>query len=532
MFFKAALLSGLTALCLAPIATAQIESEGMGDLSAWGTRYLSSSEKEFPTRLWSGSDDESLLKLLKSVRTNRLTPSERSLLRRVVLSPTERPRGENAEALLAERARLMLELGEARAAAALAPHLESKARGLDAETIAVDLEMASGQEASACRRVAGPLPEGKYWLKLRVVCAILQENYAGAELAVEFATTQGVNDPWFIEAVFAASGDVPSPPNARFDTGLNIALSSKANLDTSRVTMSGSRPDLAAAAAKRPGVPTELRARFAQIAAEIDLISAEDRRKIILDRLSDEDATASTAIEQALVSLADPEIPAGLKAQRLNSVLSTVSRADMVRYGGTAKLFLPDLKRLQRSPETAQYALSFAHAALAAGDGALARRWLSALEFEGAPEAEPFDIALLEAADLITGGDKSSASQRAVQARLIEAADTTARKNRAAEMLTFWTGFGLPLGPDARALLNESSDPRSRAKPGSLTALEAAARSGAIGETALLVLSQTKGEPSKLAAADLAVLLRTLRTIGAEDIAADLALEASEFWKP
>jgi hypothetical protein len=65
-----------------------------------------------------------------------------------------------------------------------------------------------------------------------------------------------------------------------------------------------------------------------------------------------------------------------------------------------------------------------------------------------------------------------------------------------------------------------------------LTALEAAARSGAIGETALLVLSQTKGEPSKLAAADLAVLLRTLRTIGAEDIAADLALEASEFWKP
>ena len=108
--------------------------------------------------------------------------------------------------------------------------------------------MASGNEASACQRLSGPVPEGTYWLKLRAVCAVLQENYSGAELAVEFASAQGLNDPWFIEAIFAASGDVPNPPNARFDTGLNIALSSKANLDTSRVTLSASRPDLAAAA--------------------------------------------------------------------------------------------------------------------------------------------------------------------------------------------------------------------------------------------------------------------------------------------
>jgi len=174
MSFKAVCTALLAAIALP--AGAQVASEGMGDLDAWGARYLETGETEFSTNLWSGSDDETLLSLLKATQTSSLTPAERTLLRRVVLSPTRKPTGNRAEALLAERARLMLELGEAKAAAALAPRLKQSARGLDAETIAVDLDMASGNEASACGRLSGPVPEGNYWLKLRAVCAVLQEN--------------------------------------------------------------------------------------------------------------------------------------------------------------------------------------------------------------------------------------------------------------------------------------------------------------------------------------------------------------------
>ena len=535
MFSKIALSAAIIGLCaslpgLAP-ASAQVQSEGMGDLSAWGTRYLSSEEKEFPPQLWRGSDDDVLLDLMKTVRTARLSPAERKLLRRVVLSPAERPRGENAEALLTERARLMLELGEARAAAALAPRLESQARGLDVETIAVDLDMASGRENAACRRIEGGLPEGEYWLKLRVVCAILVENYAAAELSAEFATAQGVNDPWFLEAVFAASGEVPNPPYARFDSGLNIALSSKANLDTSRMTLSAGRPDLAAAAAQRPGIAPDLSARFAQIAGDLDLISADARRNILLKRIQADENGATSSLERALVAQSDPEIAIEEKARRLNSVLSSVSRADMARFGGTAKVLLPDLQRLQRSTETAQFAQTFSKAAMAAGDNMLARRWLSALDFEGAPETNPFDIAYLEALDLMSGGDDSPASQNAVQKRLVEAAKSSDQKTRTAEILTLWSGFGYRLGPDARSLVFAANNTQKRLSPGALIAIDSAAQSKATGETALLILQQIKGNPKQISSIDIAALIAALIEIDARDIAEDLALEATEFWK-
>jgi hypothetical protein len=531
MFFKTA----ACALALAVTslnATAQIETDSMGDISAWGTRYMKSGEKEFPTRLWNGSDEDVLLDLMKSVRTQKLTPAERTLLRRVVLSPTQRPSGKNAEALLAERARLMLALGEARAAAALAPKLKQDARGLDAQTLAIDLDMASGNEASACRRLSGPVPEGEYWLKLRAVCAVLQENFSGAELAVEVATAQGLTDPWFLEAIFAASGDVPNPPFARFDTGLNIALSSKANLDTQRVTLSSSRPDLAAAAASRRGVPNELRARFAQIAGEIDLITPEERRGILLARLKDEDYTASSAIEQALELMANPTASPRQQAERLNSILETASRADMARFGGTSRLFLADLKRLPKARDTAPYAKMFTLAAMAAGDSQTARAWLGATEFEGmANKPDPFEIAALEALDLILGGDDSPASQRAIQTRLIEAAKPPRLKREAARILTLWTGFGHPLSQDGRALLASEKSQGKRIDPYTLLAIDAASRSGAIGETALMILDAIDGEPEALNPADTAALIAALRRIDAEDVASALALEATAFWK-
>jgi len=530
MSFKA-IAAALALIMTALPVTAQVSSEGMGELDAWGSRYLETGEKEFPPRLWSGSDDEVLLSLMKSVRTARLTPAERKLLRRVILSPTRKPTGKSAEALLTERARLMLELGEARAAAALAPRLKKGARGLDAETIAVDLDMASGREASACARLSGPVPEGQYWLKLRAVCAVLQENYSGAELAVEFATTQGLHDAWFIEAIFAASGDVPNPPFARFDSGLNIALSSKAKLDTSRVTLASSRPDLAAAAASRPGVPTELRARFAQIAGEIDLISPQSRRQILSKRLNEPDYRASSGIEQALQTMLDPAATVPQKAQRLNTVLSSLSRGELSRYASTARLFLPDLQRLPRVRETAPYALSFARASLAAGDGNLARHWLGVSQYDGIEPPDPFSAAMIEALDMISSERTSPAAQRAIQKRLLGAAQSSTEKQAAADMLTVWTGFGLTLNIDARALLIEQRSRKTRIDPYTLLAIDAAARSGAIGETALMVLAQTKGAPQKLASADLAALIAALRIINADDVATGLALEASSFWK-
>ncbi|MEO1642791.1 MAG: hypothetical protein AAFR74_05595, partial [Pseudomonadota bacterium] len=456
MSFKAVLLSGV--LALVPLsAAAQVESEGMSDITAWGARYLQASEGEFPARLWQGSSDEILLELMRGVETTRITPTERLLLRRAILSPTRKPTGDKADDLLAERARLMLALGEAEAAAALVPRLETEARGIDAETLAVDLALARGDEATACQRVysAAALPEGMYWLKLNAVCAVLREEFARAEFAVEVATTQGLNDPWFVSAIFAASGDVPNPPNARFDSGLNIALSAKADLDQSRITTSSSRPDLAAAATVRRGVPPKLAERFATLAAEAGLLSPQEQRRILMARMAEDEYTPQNSIQSAISTFRDPMTSAGDKARRVDIALRSAGRGDLSRINSTVQLLLPELQQLPRTPETAQYALTFAKAAMTAGDSRLAQSWLAATEFEGVAQPDPFEIALLEGLDLISGGDKSRASQSAVQARLISSAETAAKKGQAAKVLILWQGFGLSLGPEARALVAE-----------------------------------------------------------------------------
>ena len=59
----------------------------------------------------------------------------------------------------------------------------------------------------------------------------------------------------------------------------------------------------------------------------------------------------------------------------------------------------------------------------------------------------------------------------------------------------------------------------------------AATRSGAAAETVLRTLDITGGDPSKLDAADLAILVDALRRIGAEDAARVLAVEATGYWK-
>lgn len=532
MFSKAALSAVLgTGLALLGSAVAQVESESLDDISAWGQRYLAEGEPEFPSNLWQRSDDDTLLALMQSVRTADLSPAERRLLRRTILSPATRPIGSKAESLLAERARLMLELGEARAAAALVPQLEEESLGLDAETLAVDLDMASGQELTACSKLDGPVRDGGYWLKLRAVCAVLQENVAGAQIAIEVAEAQGVMDEWTIAAIFAAAEAAPNRPEARYDSGLNIALSAKAGLDVSNVEPEEGRPDLAAAAAQRPGVPADLRARFAEAASEIDLIDATDRRDILLARLDDPEYEPSSDIEQTLRDLHDPLLADDVRAESLASVLSIASGGELAQYRSTADLFVTDLQALPQNAETAVHALDYARAATMAGQRDLAQSWLATMRAEGVTPANSFAVAVLNAVDVIAGEEDSPRKRRAIEKRLISTADSTAREIQAVNIFTLWAGLGIPLSPIARDYVSQTTDRGDRLAQGQVTSLKAAAHAGAVGESALMVMAITQGDANALAGPDVATLLETLIAIGAEDIARDFALELSGFWK-
>jgi tetratricopeptide (TPR) repeat protein len=380
-------LSAATLLALAFPAVAQEQLGGLGMIDPFGRGYLESGEPAMPTNMWKASRTEDLLPLMEDVRTRQLTPAERMLLRRVVLSPAARPEGENAEAVLAERARILYELGEAEAASDLLDRLDENPRGLNAAQLSVDLQLALGNEATACRSLTTETREGQFWARLRAVCAVLQNNAPAAELAVELAQAQGVDDPWFANAVFAASVDTPSDLPAQYDSGLNLALSAKLGLEPSEQGISVSRPDLAAAMATRTSLPLEVRIPAAGLAAEAGLLDGAAHRELYSELVAQEGYEPVRSIELGVAALDDPEETAAIKARSLDIALRA-SAGNPARFLAASRLFAEDLAVLERDVDTAPYAMSFARAEIALGRLEKAAAWLDRSPII-VPEPEP-----------------------------------------------------------------------------------------------------------------------------------------------
>lgn len=529
MSFKGAVVAACL-LGLGGISNAQIESDSMDDLGAWGQRSLPSGAKEFPTTLWRNSHDAYLLTSLRSIDGTALGPAERKLLRRLVLSPATPPDGDLAEAILAERARLMIEIGEVRAAALSAVQLTEVSLEFDAEAMAIDLDLASGQEASACGQLDGALRDGEYWLKLRAVCAVLRDNFSGAQLAIEFATSQGVEDSWIVEAIFAAGGDSPIRPDARYDTGLNIALSNKIGLQAPDELALPDRPDLAAAAALRPSLPLELRAQFARLAGQHDLIGPEERREIYLNLLAPAEYEPTDDVELALATFLNPLTTDQERVERISGVLRAHAEDSLVGYRNISHVLLTEMQALSPSVETVPYALDLARAFLVSRDSSNAKFWLQGVDLEGVEPTDPFASALLDLAVTMADPETPQTPKVELEERLIGAVDSIERESRVAGLFAVLSSLGHPLSPVARDFVVQTEPEGERLQQGHLTAIKAAVAADAVGEAVLMILMTTNGDAGRLAKTDLGLLLEALTALDAEDIARELALESTKYW--
>lgn len=521
----------LAGLILCGSAAAQVEEGGLDFVDPFGVGYLEAGEPAMPTNMWKASRTEDLLPLIREVRTRALTPAERMLLRRVVLSPAARPEGEAAGEVLAERARILYELGEADAAADLLGRLETNPPGLNAEELSVDLQLALGNHATACQALAEPGRTGPFWVKLRAVCAVLNEESSAAELAVELLASQGVEDDWFADAVFAASLDDPGEVPARFDSGLNLTLSSEAGLQPPDDAITASRPDLAAAIARRDTLALNVRVPAAGVAAEAGLMDADAHRALYAELVSQDEYQPVSAIGVAVLALQNDTSEPLEKARKLAMAL-TASGGNPARFAAAARLFAADLETVEMTPETARYAPVFARAALAAGDLEAAAGWLESAAMEGAPEPDPFELAFLDALLILAGAERPADDVRRVGERLSAEAETEAQQARAARLFALWTARSIPPPAAARALMaGIERENGARETPWRMLAVRAAAEADAAGEVVVATLSLTQGDPTRIAAGDTLALLDALAQIDAGDAAALLALEATGYWK-
>ena len=515
-----------------PGASAQVEVGGLGAVDPFGVGFLEDGERAMPTDMWKASRTEDLLPLMRQVRTRNLTPAERSLLRRVALSPAARPDGEDAGDVLAERARILYELGEAEAAADLMARLEENPRGLDGDAVAVDLQLALGNERSACARVPAEPGAGAFWARLRAVCAVLRDDQAAAELAVEFAQAAGVDDDWFYKAVLSpALPEDASRPPAKFDTGLNLALSTKLGLEPPDNAITPTRPDLATAMATRQSLPVTIRVLAAGVSAEAGLMDARAHRRLYSELLKTEGFKPARPIEVAVLAFDEAGTDDAERARKLAMALRS-SSANPARFAAASRLFSNDLARLPRNRETVRYALTFAQSELAAGNLEKAQSWSRAVGIKDAPPVDDFAHAMIDGLILLSKERADRRDLNRVAGRLVEHAKGVERKAEAARLFALWTALDMPPPAAARALMAaQPPNPEAGGSDWRMLAIEAAAEADAAGEAVLSILALTRGDPSRLPETDMIAIVDALAAIGADDVSRELALEAAGYWK-
>ncbi|WP_321487844.1 hypothetical protein [uncultured Hyphomonas sp.] len=398
MWSKRALAGAALATLLSCPASAQIEDSWLEQVDPWGISYLGEDEPALRTRMWRGASGEDLLALMQDARTKGLSPAEQILMRRLVLSGGRAPEGEEGNALLAERARIAFELGEAAAAAGQFAELKTPPPGVDAPAMAADLNLVLGNEATACEALNTPNPESDYWPRLRAVCAALAGNTSGAELAMEIAQAQGVEDSWLSSAIFAMSGVAPTPPKAKFDSGIGFVMSNRAFLEVTPDAVPADRADIAAAMARRKLTPPDVRVKAAQIAAEAGLIDREEFRIAYNSALAADGFNPRTLLSEAMFAAADGTSSDADTAEAIAAALIEAEE-NPAHFAATASLLRAGMAKLPLGPDTEDKAFLFARANIAAGEMDEALRWVTPPEPEPEPVPEPAaqEMASLEA---------------------------------------------------------------------------------------------------------------------------------------
>ena len=537
-------------------ASAQIRSSGLDDVNAWNASLLERGESSVSDRIWASSDTGYLIDLMGSLDIEALTRAERELLSLALRSPSAAPRGDGADKLQTERLRVLDALGERRAVAMLGRQIDEVPEGIDPDAITADNRLAAGELGLVCDQM-NPEAAEKFWLELRIICALENDNLAEAELALELAGTEEGADPWVTETAISIIAEADERPDSRFGSGLEVALSQLADLDVTAEALATARGDLAADYASERSNPLELRFVAARNAMAAGLLDAPQYRSLYLDYVGTPDFEPQTPTDEALYLLTQVEEPRGpiirdlradgidaldemfpddevaedeppelsLDERRLEALVAALgeARGDADRYRTVTGLFEEDIKSFSADAVSEARAMAFARAALAQQNALLTTFWLDAAEDSGDASSE---IDLMRGYTLILSRERDRGTIEGVVAALLDEDADEGANEAALKLFSVWTSFDVSLPVEARrALAEASSGEDSAATPGRLVAIDAAARNGAHGEAILLILNMTAGSPGQLSPIALQTALSTLRRLGADDTARALALE-------
>lgn len=284
-------LSAVAAVCLwasgvvvSPVA-AQIE-DATSDQSAFALGTLTPNTGALGRNLWKGTDRKAVSDLLRAVPATYDEPLMLEVLRRVLLSPGEGPKGAD-NALAAQKFMLAARAGFYRDAASLAELVPGIASEPGLSEVVAYAELMDGATDAACARGAG-LRDGRtsaFWLKLRFYCYVRAGENDAADLTLGLLVRQDAlrADDERRFAAFAAGGTL-AMPTAGVDV-FDFAMLRERGTSITVADLPAMGPGFAAAIARDANRPAALReAALIRALARRTLDIAEARK--LLDNMT------------------------------------------------------------------------------------------------------------------------------------------------------------------------------------------------------------------------------------------------------
>ncbi|HEV2817580.1 MAG TPA: hypothetical protein VGW40_10235 [Allosphingosinicella sp.] len=441
------------------------------------------------------------------------------LLRRALLSRLAAPAGVQPVDWVAERAALLLRMGEADAARMLVEAVDVEQYTPRMVEVAAQTALATADPAALCPLVAPARgwSSDPVWILADGMCAALEGEAARATALIDQARGQAGTsiDLLLAEKVVGAGAETRRAVDIQWDGVAEInawrfGLASAVGLDIPPRLMNGARPEIRAWLARAPMVPLEQRLAAASTAAALGVFSSHSLVELY-----------SLVLDET-----DPAEIAGSAAARLRT--AWVGRDVGERMGAIRELWreggeAPEA-RYARSILTAGAAARIAPAADLAGDaeGLIAAMLSAGMDREAArwaPIVEQTGEGSRAWALLAVGAPRAIVSDRL---DAFVAADDSAGRLRSQLLAAALAGLGrINADQAARAGLRLGDDDRWTA------AMDEAARARAPGAIALLagVGMQTEGWRG-VPPAYLFRIVRALRVVGLDHEARMIAAEA------
>ena len=490
----------------------------LGEVDPSETGTLADADGGLGADLWSASDYAVIAELLGELPVATASPAMNELARRILLTGAKpRDPAKDGPTLFDIRAARLADAGLTADLTQLFERAGTAAR--DSQQARAEALLLMGQDAQACGAVAESVATDTAAIQLRTFCQLLDGNAAAASLNADLLRVKGLDDPAFFTLVSHLADGAPVDAAAlRGLTPMTFALARRANVKLTAAAMDGSSAGVAAALARDPKTPQDLRLAAAERAGAGGALPATDVIDIFrtakLAKSKREGAAEGAALLQA--SIATEAL--GPRATAIATALSFADGRNLSAF--YAQLLARAAWETAPSAETASHAGPITRILFLSGRADRAADWASVVT---AKDELTVQLAL--------GAPTPARLTAATEAleRLASAPADDAAQLRTLIYAGALEALGQPIPPAATGLL--ASSPLMAAPPvGAVETAELAdaARANRKGEAilrSLIVLGQ--GGPASAHPAVVIEAVAALSRVGLNREAAAIALEAA-----